>query len=53
MLQFQRKKDTNILYNATQKDNNSLLSSEQSKTIYDYILKHDSQINDIKFEIQN
>ena len=54
MLQFQRKKDTNILYAITQKDtNNSFLSSDQSKTMYDYILKHDSQINNINFEIQN
>ena len=54
MLQFQRKKDTNILYAITQKDtNNSFLSSDQSKTMYDYILKHDSQINNINFELQN
>ena len=54
MLQFQRKKDTNILYSITQKDtNNSFLSSDQSKTMYDYILKHDNQINNINFELQN
>jgi len=37
MLQFQRKKDTNILNSFTQKDTtNSFLSSDQSKTMYDY-----------------
>ena len=52
MLEFHRKKDTSIIYSSTQKDN-SQKTSEQSKTLYDYILKHDSQINDIKNEVIN
>ena len=52
MLEFHRKKDTSVIYSSTQKDN-SQKTSEQSKTLYDYILKHDSQINDIKNEVLN
>ena len=53
MLEFQRKKDSNLLCTITQRDNSFLPSSEQSKTLYDYILKHDSQINEMKSELYN
>ena len=52
MLDFQRKKDTSLLNTMTQRDN-SFLPLEQSKNIYDYVLKHDSQINEMKSEIFN
>ena len=52
MLDFQRKKDTSLLGTMTQRDN-SFLPLEQSKNIYDYVLKHDSQINEMKSEILN
>ena len=52
MLDFHRKKDANILCTITQRDT-SFLSPEQSKNLYDYVLKHDSQINEIKSELFN
>ena len=52
MLEFHRKKDTSILGAVTLKDS-SALAPEQTKAMYDYILKHDSQIKDIKTEMIN
>ena len=53
MQDFQRKKDTNSIINtATQKDN-TFLFSEQSKNLYDFALKHDSQIKRMESEIAN
>ena len=47
MLDFQRKKDINLTGNISQTDN-SYINQEHSKNVYDYILKHDSQINEMK-----
>ena len=52
MLDFHRKKEANILHSVTQRDH-SVLSPDQSKTIYDYVLKHDSQIKEIQLEMFN
>ena len=51
MLDFQRKKDTNILGGITYRENS--IFGDQSKTIYDYVLKHDSQIKEIQSEMFN
>ena len=53
MLDFQRKKDVNLITPIPHNKENSFLFSEPSKNIYDYILKHDNQINDIKMEMYN
>ena len=46
MKEFQRKKETNLLFNSSPKKDNSFLgnNNEQSKNLYDFALKHDSQI---------
>lgn len=51
MLDFQRKKDTNLLGGITYRENSFF--GDQSKTIYDYVLKHDSQIKEIQSEMFN
>ena len=51
MLDFQRKKDANILGGITYRENS--IFGDQSKTIYDYVLKHDSQIKEIQSEMFN
>lgn len=51
MLDFQRKKDANILGSITYRENSFF--GDQSKTIYDYVLKHDSQIKEIQSEMFN
>ena len=52
MLEFHRRKDTNLLHTTTQKDI-SFIGSDQSKTLYDYVLKHENCINEIKSEVLN
>ena len=52
MLDFQRKKDTNLLGPSTQRDN-SFLFLEQSKNLYDFILKHDNKMKQMESEIIN
>ena len=52
MLDFHRKKEANILHIITQRDN-IIVSSDQTKTLYDYVLKHDSQIKEIQLEMYN
>ena len=52
MLEFHRRKDTNLLHTTTQRDI-SFIGSEQSKTLYDYALKHENYINEIKSEVLN
>jgi len=52
MLDFQRKKDSSILCSVTQRDN-SFLNFEQSKSLYDYIIKHDNQMKQMESEILN
>ena len=45
MQDFQRKKDSFLLFNnISQRDNSIIISSEQSKNLYDFVLKNDSQI---------
>ena len=52
MLEFHRRKDTNLFHTTTQRDI-SFIGSEQSKTLYDYALKHENYINEIKSEVLN
>ena len=52
MLDFQRKKDSNILSSGTPRDN-SFFYFDQSKNLYDFILKHDNQMKKMESEIIN
>lgn len=52
MLDFHRKKDTSILGSVTQRDS-SFLNFDQSKNLYDFILKHDNQMKQMETEILN
>ena len=54
MQDFQRKKDTFLLFNnsVSQRDN-SFIYSEQSKNLYDFVLKHDNQIKRMENEMTN
>ena len=52
MLDFHRKKDTSILGAVTQRDS-SFLNFDQSKNLYDFILKHDNQMKQMETEILN
>ena len=52
MLDFQRKKDTSILCPITQRDN-SFINYDQSKNLYDFIIKHENQLKQIESEIVN
>ena len=53
MQDFQRKKDLNYLSNSIQQKDNSFIYLEQSKNLYDFTLKHDSQIKRMEIEITN
>ena len=55
MKEFQRKKETNLLFTSFPQKDNSFLGSnnEQSKNLYDFALKHDSQIKIMEVEITN
>lgn len=53
MQDFQRKKDTNSIINTVTQKDNTFLFSEQSKNLYDFALKHDSQIKRMESEIAN
>ena len=53
MKDFQRKKDTSLLFNAYTIKDNSFLYNDQSKNLYDFALKHDSQIKRMESEISN
>ena len=53
MQDFQRKKDTNLLFSTMNQKDNSFLYSDQSKNLYDFALKHDSQIKRMENEISN
>ena len=55
---FQRKKDMNLRLNTMTQRDNSYILYDHSKNIYDFILKHDTQlklmeteINDIKSQL--
>ncbi len=52
MLDFQRKKDSSILCSMTQRDN-SFLNFDQSKNLYDFIIKHENQMKQMESEIIN
>ena len=52
MLDFQRKKDSNILGSVTPRDT-SFLYIDQSKNLYDIMLKHDNQMKKMESEIIN
>ena len=54
MQEFQRKKDKNLLFfnNFTDRDNSNI-STDQTKNLYDYTLKHEGQIKRMETEISN
>ena len=52
MLDFQRKKDTSILCPITQREN-SFINYDQSKNLYDFIIKHENQLKQMESEIVN
>ena len=52
MLDFQRKKDNSVIFSSTQRDN-SFLYFDQSKNVYDFILRHDNQMKQMELEIKN
>ena len=51
MQDFQRKKDSFLLFNSMSQRDNSFTYSEQSKNLYDFVLKHDNQIKRIENDI--
>ena len=51
MEDFQRKKDSNQRLNTMTQRENSYILSDQSKNLYDFVLKHDSQIKTIESEL--
>ena len=53
MEDFQRKKDSNQRLNTMTQRENSYILSDQSKNLYDFVLKHDSQIKIIESEMNN
>ena len=50
---FQRKKDMNLRLNTMTQRDNSYILYDHSKNIYDFILKHDTQIKLMETEINN
>ena len=52
MLDFQRKKDNSLLDSTPQRES-SCLYLDQSKNIYDFIIKHDNQMKQMELEIIN
>ena len=50
---FQRKKDMNLRLNTMTQRDNSYILYDHSKNIYDFILKHDTQIKFMETEINN
>ena len=53
MKDFQRRKDSNLLFNSASFKDNSIVYVDQSKNLYDFALKHDSQIKRMEVEISN
>ena len=53
MKDFQRRKDSNLLFNSASFKDNSIVYLDQSKNLYDFALKHDSQIKRMEAEISN
>ena len=50
---FLRKKDMNLRLNTMTQRENSYILSNHNKNIYDFVLKHDAQINSIETELNN
>ena len=53
MQDFQRKKDSFLLFNNLSQRENNLIFSEQSKNLYDFVLKNDSKIKKLENDIIN
>ena len=53
MKDFQRKKDASLLFSTNPLKENYLMNLEQSKNLYDFALKHDSQIKQMETDISN
>ena len=53
MQDFQRKKDSFLLFNSMTQRDNSFINTEQSKNLYDFVLKHDNQIKRIENDLAN
>ena len=53
MQDFQRKKDSFLLFNSMTQRDNSFIYTEQSKNLYDFVLKHDNQIKRIENDLAN
>ena len=53
MQDFQRKKDSFLLFNSVTQRDNSFIYTEQSKNLYDFVLKHDNQIKRMDNDISN
>ena len=53
MQDFQRKKDSYLLFNSLSQRENSFINVEQSKNLYDFVLKQDNQIKRMDNEITN
>ena len=53
MQDFQRKKDSYLLFNSMSQRDNSFINAEQSKNLYDFVLKQDNQIKRMDNEITN
>ena len=51
MQDFQRKKDSYLLFNSLSQRDNSFINVEQSKNLYDFVLKQDNQIKRMDNEI--
>ena len=53
MQDFQRKKDSFLLFNSMTQRDNSFINTEQSKNLYDFVLKHDNQIKRLDNDVSN
>ena len=53
MQDFQRKKDSFLLFNSMSQRDNSYIYTEQSKNLYDFVLKHDNQIKRIENDMSD
>ena len=53
MQDFQRKKDSFLLFNSMTQRENSFINTEQSKNLYDFVLKHDNQIKRLDNDVSN
>ena len=53
MQDFQRKRDSFLLFNSMSQRDNSFIYTEQSKNLYDFVLKHDNQIKRIENDMSN